>query len=228
MQYCDQHVYYQLPNSHTRVGYILTAIQCDDAGLKANITSLRIDKVQNIKHKYFQACAKHLFQYCTVAKHRSVGTKRGLDMITDTTAEVSIFGDKNGIRNTGVNFRFYKPGDWRKITQAQKDELRAWLKNNGKGKKVKDKKDDKNWCKKHGREIAEAVDKQVDKLLQENMKERKSQASDYITDTQAWSYVMYMIKPNPPPPATKIALVNKRFILQGILKKLPSEKPRQD
>jgi hypothetical protein len=43
MQECAQHVQYQLPNEHSRVGFLLDAIQCSDAGLQAAMASVRTD-----------------------------------------------------------------------------------------------------------------------------------------------------------------------------------------
>jgi hypothetical protein len=43
MQACAQHVQYQLPNEHSRVGFLLDEIQCSDAGLQAAMASVRTD-----------------------------------------------------------------------------------------------------------------------------------------------------------------------------------------
>ena len=33
MSACAEHIQYQLPNEHSRVGFLIDAIQCADAGL---------------------------------------------------------------------------------------------------------------------------------------------------------------------------------------------------
>jgi hypothetical protein len=38
-----EHIQYQLPNQHSRVGFLLDAIQNNDAGLQADIASVRTD-----------------------------------------------------------------------------------------------------------------------------------------------------------------------------------------
>jgi hypothetical protein len=43
MQSCAQYVEYQLPTEHTRVGYLLAGIQCNDAGLQAAMASVKLD-----------------------------------------------------------------------------------------------------------------------------------------------------------------------------------------
>lgn len=44
MQSCAGHVEYQLPNEHTRVGYLLDAIENTDARLLAAIDNINYDK----------------------------------------------------------------------------------------------------------------------------------------------------------------------------------------
>ena len=43
MQASAEHVQYQLPNEHSRVGFLLEAIQCSDAGLQAAMASIKTD-----------------------------------------------------------------------------------------------------------------------------------------------------------------------------------------
>ena len=43
MQASAKHVQYQLPNEHSRVGYILEAIQCSDPQLQAAMASIKTD-----------------------------------------------------------------------------------------------------------------------------------------------------------------------------------------
>jgi hypothetical protein len=44
MQAAAEHVTYQLLNEHSRVGYLLDAIQCSDAGLQAAMASIKTDQ----------------------------------------------------------------------------------------------------------------------------------------------------------------------------------------
>jgi hypothetical protein len=43
METCAEHVQYQLPNQHSRVGFLLYAIQNNNAGLQSAIASVRTD-----------------------------------------------------------------------------------------------------------------------------------------------------------------------------------------
>ena len=43
MSACAEHIQYQLPNEHYRIGLLIDAIQCADAGLQAAMTSVETD-----------------------------------------------------------------------------------------------------------------------------------------------------------------------------------------
>ena len=43
MSACAEHVQYQLPNEHSRVGLLIDAIQCVDAGLQAAMANIKTD-----------------------------------------------------------------------------------------------------------------------------------------------------------------------------------------
>ena len=43
MSACAEHVQYQLPNEHSRVGLLIDAIQCSDARLQATMASFKTD-----------------------------------------------------------------------------------------------------------------------------------------------------------------------------------------
>jgi hypothetical protein len=44
MEQCAQHVDYQLPNQHSRVGYLLAGIENNDPGLQAAMAAVQTDK----------------------------------------------------------------------------------------------------------------------------------------------------------------------------------------
>ena len=64
----------------------------------------------------------------------------------------------------------------------------------------------------------------MDKLLQENLKESESQASEEINDAQERANVMSLIRNKLHPPPDAAALSVKKVTLQGILKKVSSKK----
>ena len=156
MQQCAEHVAFQLPNEHTRVGYLLEAIQTTDAGLQAAIAQIKTDDGANGKRNDFEAAASYLLPYDPVAKKRNQ-TKRPHADVSDTSgAEVAAFGTKPGIGKTGVHLRYYKTAEYKKLTSEQKVELKEWRDS------IKDKKKSN-----HGQDkaIAAAVEKAVEKRL---------------------------------------------------------------
>ena len=68
MQMCAQYVQFQLPTEHTRVGYLLYAIQCNDSGLQAAMASVNIDTTPGGLRENFEAASMHLLPYDPVAK----------------------------------------------------------------------------------------------------------------------------------------------------------------
>ena len=94
MQQCAAHVEYQLPNSHTRVGYLLEGIQCSDAGLQAAMASIRTDDGPTGMRNDFEREAAHLLPYDPVAKRRATATnKRGSSQISAVDAAEGIDDD---------------------------------------------------------------------------------------------------------------------------------------
>jgi hypothetical protein len=130
MQSCAEYVEYQLPTEHTRVGYLLEGIQCNDAGLQAAMASIKLDTtLVTGKRNNFELAATHLLPYDPVAKKRTSNLKRGAGDISDTTgANVSSFGAKEGIGKTGVHLRYHKGEEYASLSRAQMDELRDWRK----------------------------------------------------------------------------------------------------
>ena len=133
MQQCAQHVQFQLPNEFTRVGYLLDAIECSDAGLQAGIALVRADDGPDGKMNDFEAAASFLLPYDPVAKKRAAqGSKRDYGEIADVNAEEQVQVStadgtnkkKPAIGKTGVEFRFYKKSEYSKLTDEQKLELR--------------------------------------------------------------------------------------------------------
>ena len=75
MQQCAKHIAYQLPNEHTRVGYLLQANQCPDPGLQAAMASVQTDDGANGMRSDFERAAAHILPYDPVVQKWLVGTK---------------------------------------------------------------------------------------------------------------------------------------------------------
>ena len=65
MQASAEHVQYQLPNEHSRVGFLLEAIQCSDAGLQAAMASIKTDNGPEGMRNNFDA---QLLIYCPMTQ----------------------------------------------------------------------------------------------------------------------------------------------------------------
>ena len=57
MQASAEHVQYQLPNEHSRVGFLLEVIQCFDPGLQAAMASIKTDNGLEGMRNNFEATA---------------------------------------------------------------------------------------------------------------------------------------------------------------------------
>jgi hypothetical protein len=192
MQAAAEHITYQLPNEHSRVGYLLDAIQCSDAGLQAAMASIKTDQALDGLRNNFEAAATHLLPYDPVQRKRSdhAGGKRSAAEISDVThdeADISSFGAKKGIGKTGVHLRYHPSSEYQKLTTEQKDELREWRETSGRGMKRakpyhKDGKQQRNVKFKSDKAIAAAVEKKVNKRLKDEEKEKTEgdQAEAYI------------------------------------------------
>jgi hypothetical protein len=192
MEACAEHVQYQLPNQHSRVGFLLDAIQNNDASLQAAIASVRTDDGPYGKKNDFEAAATHLLPYDPVAKKRPSGTKRGAGIISavshiaeDDQTPITT-GGKSSVGKTGVHLRYHKKQEYNELSQEQKDELREWRENSnakptaksdGKGKK-------KSYTKK---QLASLVTKRVKIAMDKSSEELKTQ-----DDTKA--YILSLIQ----------------------------------
>jgi hypothetical protein len=185
MQAAAEVVTYQLPNEHSRVGFLLNSIQCNDPGLQAAMAAINTDKTANGLREDFEAAATHLLPYDPVQKKRidQAGGKRGSADISDTTGEeanISSFGAKKGIGSSGVSLRYHTKVEYEKLDKAQKTELREWRqkepKSKEKGRESKKAKHDNT------KAIAAAVEKKVAEKMQaiENDKKSGDEATAFI------------------------------------------------
>ena len=121
---------YQLPNEHSRVGFLLEAIQCSDPRLHAAMASIKTDNGLEGMRNNFEATAAHLLPYDPVAKKRSGGQKRGSAQISSVMDPSPTTTKKPSIGKTGVHLHYYKTGEYRNLTNEQKEELKEWRANN--------------------------------------------------------------------------------------------------
>jgi hypothetical protein len=231
MQSCAQYVKYQFPTEHTRVGYLLEGIQCNDAGLQAAMASVKLDTTPVTgKRNDFEAALPHLLPYDPVAKTWSTtNSKRGAgDISTTTGAEISSFGAKKGIGSSGGHLRWHTSAEYNDLSSDQAEELREWWKTDpvsqayqkkAKGKRHARKQTDRKGSKnnkfehvKHEKAMAAAIEKGVDKRLAEIGKQSEESADP--TQEEQRAYIMSLLQED-----TKPSPVARTITLKSILHK---------
>ena len=136
MSACAEHVQYQLPNEHSRDGFLIDAIQCSDAGLQAAMASVKTDNGPNGLWSNFERAISHLLPYDPVAKKRATGIKQGSALISLTEAHdgpnmtIAANDSKQSIGKTGVHLCYHKHHEYKKLTHEQRCELSEWQQDN--------------------------------------------------------------------------------------------------
>jgi hypothetical protein len=106
----------QLPSEHTRVGYLIDNLANSDPDLRAAIANVRIN--MNNMRQDFEATVAFLLPVDPYQKHKKQHDK------------VQI-ADANALQNkshskTGVDLRWHKPEEYKKLTKEQRIELYSW------------------------------------------------------------------------------------------------------
>lgn len=174
LQRCAQAVPHQLPNERTRVIHLMDAIQCSDAPLQAAIAHIKSqsndpDGIGND----FEEAAAYLLQFCPVSKKRKTsGNERtyNVSSVTTETRDEPVKKRKVNKGKTGVELRYYKPAEYRKLNSSQIEELRQWRKENG---LVKSKDNKINNNKGSMREQVIAAMKEISKQADEKEKDEE-------------------------------------------------------
>ena len=124
------HILYQLPNHRTRVTYLIDSIDCKDAEIQAALAQIRIDDPG--MRDTFETAAAFLLPADPVAK-RTKEAKRTIADISQATLGTTPL--KSGTGQSGVEFRFYKQGEFSKLNEGQREELFQW-RNSAQGKEI--------------------------------------------------------------------------------------------
>ena len=75
IQSCAVHVNFQLPNGHTRIGYLLDTIKCNNAPLLAAVVKVEEENSPTGKRKCFEKYTTHLLPKNPVIKKRLIAAK---------------------------------------------------------------------------------------------------------------------------------------------------------
>ena len=187
MQASAEHVQYQLPNEHSRVGFLLEVIQCSGPGLQAAMASIKTDNGPEGMRNNFEATAAHLLPYDPVAKKRSSGQKRGSAQISSVMDPSPTTTKKPSIGKTGVHLCYYKTGEYRNLANEQKEELKGWRANNPNTFKAESKKAKKEVPKKSKSSMKKQVASLVEAALSKSVK-----FDDQVNDEE--KYIMSMVQ----------------------------------
>ena len=135
----------------------------------------------------FEATAAHLLPYDPVAKKRLSGQKRGSAQISSVMDPTPTTTTKPSIGKTGVQLHYYKTGEYRNLTNEQKEELKEWRANNPNTFKAGSKKAKKEAPKKSKSSMKKQVASLVEAALNKSVK-----FDDQVNDEE--KYIMSMVQ----------------------------------
>ncbi len=128
MKEASSNVQFQLPNEHTRVGYLLDAIETDSPQLHAAMAKIDRDPVVRSD---FELSAAMLIPKDPFAKNEATKQKSVTFNIScvDGDEGASKTVSKNGRGSkTGVDLCWHSPEEFKQLSHAEKSELSAWQK----------------------------------------------------------------------------------------------------
>ena len=88
------------------------------------MASIKTDNGPEGMRKNIEATAAHLFPYDPVANKRSFAQKSGSAQISSGLDPSPATTKKPSIGKTGVHFCYYKTGEYRNLTNEQKEDLK--------------------------------------------------------------------------------------------------------
>ena len=119
LEEASDHVNFQLPTEHTRVGYLIDNIHNPDPDLRAACASIRLNT--NGMRSDFEAAVAFLLPVDPYSK------KRGQDNKNPNVSDAHALKNKSTSK-TGVDFRWYKPVEYKLLNKEQRAELYEWQK----------------------------------------------------------------------------------------------------
>ena len=135
----------------------------------------------------FETTAAHLLPYDPVAKKRSGGQKRGSAQISSVMDPSPTTSKKPSIGKTGVHLCYYITGEYRNISNEQKEELKEWRANDPNTFKAGSKKAKKEAPKKSKSSMKKQVASLVEAALNKLVK-----FDDHVNDEE--KYIMSMVQ----------------------------------
>ena len=134
----------------------------------------------------FEATAAHLLPYDPVAKNRSGGQNRGSTPISSVMDPSPTTTKIPSIGKTGVHLRDYKTGEYKNLTNEQKEVLEEWRANNPKTFKAGSKK-----AKKAPKKSKSSMKKLVASLVEATLN-KSVKFDDQVNNEE--KYIMSMVQ----------------------------------
>ena len=212
MQQCSVHVAFQLPNEYTRVGYLLDAIETSDASLQAAMALVRNDTdTVTGKRSDFEATATCLLPHDPVAKKRNTRggneRQRGAEVSSISSSTI-----KSGIGSTGVDLRYHKLDEYKKLSPEQKSELHEWRSNQTEEQKKAGKKGvaGKRKSSNTTNNTNDKQSKRIKKLISSAIASERKKVADAEDDTPSQdqldgAYLLSLVKAQASSTSVKIA-----------------------
>ena len=121
LEQCRVHVKCVVPDERARVGYLLENIENNDADLRAAVASIKMDDKPNGLREDFEKAVAILLPTDPVVKKKRKRTAK-ISSVVDTPTPIKK-KKKKSKGKTGVELRYYKYGEFKKLTEVQKEEL---------------------------------------------------------------------------------------------------------
>ena len=164
MREASVNIQFQLPNEHTRVGYLLDAIETDSPQLHAAMAKVDSDPVVRSN---FELAAAMLIPKDPFTKNEANKKKVvtfAVSCVDGDGGDSSKTASKNGRGpKTGVDLRWHSPEEFSQLSNAQKAELSTWQKS-PEGKKKTGTERNKHFNEKKKRRGGASDGKEVKKL----------------------------------------------------------------
>lgn len=218
------HVEFQLPNEHTRVGYLLEGIQCSDPTLQAAVAAVKNDDGPGGLRNDFERAVVKLLPADPVARRRNQmdtgsGRRRNASAVqAEGEIEInSVSGGKANIGKSGVHLRYHTKEEYKNLNGDQKNELREWRKDNPQESSKKKRKHESPG-KGSGKHLTKkAVSSIIATELKKALEDKKAEPTSDDLRTMVGSLFsehLAALQTDAPEPAH-----DNRAVLQGILKK---------
>lgn len=180
LEEASNHVDFQLPTEHTRVGYLIDNITNNDPDLRAGIANIR----QNVNQTRsdFEASVSVLLQVDPYKKSRSKGNKNkggqpGANVSGASAGSGNDNSNNDGIGQTGVVFKFHDGSEYLKLTPQQKKELHDW-RVSPRGQKFSEAEKKKRKSSRSSTSTKAAIHSAVQSALANERKKQKQESDD--------------------------------------------------